>query len=356
MEWALYHPAFGYYSTGPNIGPKGDFTTSPEASPAFGRLLADHVADVDTLLGHPDPLHVLECGPGRGTLASDVLDALASENQELYGRLRYILVEISPALASEQQARLLPRHRNIVEWVRSLDQLPAGLDVGLIANELVDAFPVHVLENRQGEIAEHYVAAAGGALTITYGPPSRPELTEFLERHNLKLLPGERIEINLAMRDWLDQVARVMGRGVATVIDYGDISPARYSEARRQGTLLGYYGGAVTDKLLAHPGKQDLTALVDFTAFQEESIVVGLEVLALTRQANFLLGLGLGTTVTADTSAPDVGAVLANRRGLQALVSPEGLGKFHVLVLIKGVELAAARSLLSGLKYAEIGE
>src|SRR5262245_29913526 len=98
MNWALYHPHYGYYSTGPKIGPRGDFTTSPEASPAFGRLLANHVADLDTLLDHPDRFDVIECGPGLGTLARGLLDALAAEKPDLYERLRYYLVEISPAL------------------------------------------------------------------------------------------------------------------------------------------------------------------------------------------------------------------------------------------------------------------
>src|SRR5438094_8248795 len=77
MEWALYHPKYGYYSVGPNIGPRGDFTTSPEASSAFGRLLATHAMDIDTLLDHPATFHLIECGPGRGTLAGDLLDALS---------------------------------------------------------------------------------------------------------------------------------------------------------------------------------------------------------------------------------------------------------------------------------------
>src|SRR5438128_11673323 len=75
MEWALYPPRLGYYSAGPDIGPRGDFVTSPEASPAFGRLLANHAADVDSLLGHPQPFDVVECGPGKGTLALDLLAA-----------------------------------------------------------------------------------------------------------------------------------------------------------------------------------------------------------------------------------------------------------------------------------------
>src|SRR5438093_983793 len=73
MEWALYHPELGYYSLGPDIGPSGDFTTSPEVSPAFGKLLASHAAEVDALLGHPSKFNLIECGPGRGTLAADLL-------------------------------------------------------------------------------------------------------------------------------------------------------------------------------------------------------------------------------------------------------------------------------------------
>src|SRR2546426_1485088 len=76
MEWALYHPQFGYYSSGPNIGPRGDFTTSPEASPAFGWLMATHISEIDSLLGHPSSFDLIECGPGLGTMAWDLLGAL----------------------------------------------------------------------------------------------------------------------------------------------------------------------------------------------------------------------------------------------------------------------------------------
>src|SRR4029450_13471313 len=80
IEWALYHPQYGYYTSGPNIGPRGDFTTSPEASPSFGRLFARHVQEVDDLLVHPTPFDIIECGPGRGTLAGDLLATLKEED------------------------------------------------------------------------------------------------------------------------------------------------------------------------------------------------------------------------------------------------------------------------------------
>lgn len=354
MEWALYHPQHGYYMAGPNIGPRGDFTTSPEASPMFGRLLAKHVSEIDALLGRPATFHVVEFGPGRGTLAGDLLDRIGQTDPLLYSRLRYWLVEVSPALAATQRERLLPAHSEVVCWANETEQVPQGRVGAVIANEFVDAFPVHVVENYGGVVGEQYVGLADDALVFNYGPPSDPRLLKFLERYNIALEPGQRVEINLGAEEWAKQLGEIMAAGVVTVIDYGDTSPARYSEARRAGTLLGYYGGAVTHDILAHPGRQDLTALVDFTALLDSCREAGFDFLGMTRQANFLIGLGLGTTETVEGTAEDVQGALEMRRGLQALVSMEGLGRFHVMLMSKGVDIAAAQNSLSGLKYAGV--
>jgi SAM-dependent MidA family methyltransferase len=355
MEWALYHPQHGYYTTGPNIGPRGDFTTSPEASPMFGRLLAKHVSEIDALLGHPSLFHVIEFGPGRGTLARDLLDRVEQTDPSLYRRLRYWLVEVSPALAATQKERLLPAHSEVARWASGPEQMPRSQAGAVIANEFVDAFPVHVVENYGGAVSEQYVGLGDDdALRFSYGPPSGPRLLRFLERYNIALEPGQSVEINLGAEEWAKQLGEIMAAGVVTVIDYGDTQPVRYSEARREGTLLGYYGGTVTHDILAHPGRQDLTALVDFSALLDSCREAGFDLLGMTRQANFLIGLGLGTTETVEGSAGDVEGALDVRRGLQALVSMEGLGRFHVMLLSRGIDIAAARSTLSGLKYAGV--
>lgn len=355
IELALYHPQLGYYSKGPNIGPRGDFTTSPEASPAFGRLLARHVAEIDALLGHPAAFNIIECGPGRGTLAKDLLATLATACPALYARLKYRLVEVSPALRAQQEAAILPDHAPICAWASHLEELPGGMRGALIANELVDALPVHMVENREGELREHYVDVAQEAEFRTiYGPLSDPRLAKFVQRYSIHLQPGERIEVNLAAEGWMREASRVLGAGVTTLIDYGDMSPNRYSAARREGTLLSYYGGAVTPHVLEHPGEQDITALVDFTALRDWAEEGGFTTLGNTRQASFLIGLGLGTTERAESGGVDVEGVLDYRRGLQALVSMEGLGRFHVLLLGSGVDPERARKELSGFKYAEV--
>lgn len=353
MQHALYHPRFGYYMGGPNIGLRGDFVTSPEASPAFGKLLATHVAEVDVLLGSPPSLAVIECGPGKGTLARGLLDELRANYPELYSRLRYWLVELSPALVQTQKEVLLAEHAGVVTWCSSLEELPRGLHGAVIANELIDAFPVHVLENSNGDILEQFVYVNDdGELDLTLGPVSEAALLAFLEHEAIELQAGERIEVNLLAEKWLADLTGALDRGVVLLIDYGDEAPGRYSPARREGTLLAYYAGGVTESILTHPGKQDITALVDFTALQNAARRTGFAVSGITRQASFLLGLGLGTTHTAESVAGiNLDAAIKYRHGLQTLVSMEGLGRFHVLLLSKGLSLEQARSGLSGLKY-----
>jgi SAM-dependent MidA family methyltransferase len=353
IELALYHPEYGYYSRGPNIGPRGDFLTSPETSPAFGQLLARHCAEIDTLLGEPPEFHILECGPGRGTLASDLLDTLSADFPVLLKRCHYWLVEISPALRAMQTERLLPRYEGRVSWVSSLDEIPPGINGALLGNEFVDAFPVHVLANREGVVLEQFmVNNEDGGFRLEYYKPSDPRLAEFITHYNIELAPGEVVEVNLESAGWFRQASHVLDRGVVTIIDYGDVQPGRYSQQRREGTLLGYFAGAVTPDILAHPGNQDITALVDFTALQDEATRAGFSVLGMTRQATFLVGLGLGTTITAESHTTELNAALNYRRGLQTLVSMEGLGRFHVLMLGRGVDAGKAATSLSGLKYA----
>jgi SAM-dependent MidA family methyltransferase len=300
-------------------------------------------------------MRVVEFGPGLGTLARDLLDRLKRDEPDLYARVRYTLVDVSPALVATQRERLFPDHEQLVEWRSADDALPHGTAGAVIANEVVDAFPVHVVENRGGALREHYVALdGGGLLELEYGPLSDTNLERFLSENAIALEPGERVEINLAVEDWLARLGARLKRGVVLIVDYGDTAPSRYSPARREGTLLGYHGGAVTDNVLARPGEQDLTALVDFTALERAAVRAGFGVVGLTRQAPFLLGLGLGTDLTPEGEAAGLDDALAMRRGMHALIDMDGLGRFHVLLLSKGLEIDRARARLAGLRFTTL--
>jgi SAM-dependent MidA family methyltransferase len=355
MEWALYHPKWGYYSRGPQIGPRGDFVTSPEASPAFGAMLARHVSEVDALLNDPAPLDVVECGPGTGTLALHILDTLRASWPGLYTRLRYTLVETSPALSEQQRALLENNHGGRVAWARDIAELAEPIVGAVIGNEFLDAFPVHLLRKQEDRLQEAFVQVTGGGeFEIVYGHPSSHEFQAFIDTYALRLESGDTIEVSLAAAGWIRALGERMSRGVALFIDYGDTQPRRYSEARRGGTLLGYGGGQVSDDPLAIPGERDLTALVDFTHMSDAAQEGGLDLLGITRQATFLVGLGLGEGSASPLAQTDVPGALQYRKGLQALVSMEGLGRFHVLALSKGLDSEHAANGLSGLRFKDI--
>lgn len=357
MGHALYHPQYGYYTKGPNIGPRGDFVTSPEASPAFGRLFVAHLSEIDDLLGHPPTFDAIEFGPGKGTFALDLLDEMSSAFPDLYSRLKYRLVDISPALRESQRERVQTKHGAKVEWYGDLAELPQGLVGAVIGNELVDAFPVHVIKKQAGVLHEQFVGIdKDGKLAIVLQPLSDPDLLKFLADEKIDLEDEDEIEVNLAIDGWMKGLSAAIERGVVTLIDYGDESPARYSAARREGTLLGYYAGTVNASILAHPGEQDLTALVDFTALINSAQHAGFDVLSILRQANFLLGLGLGTTHRPETviQSGNLNEIMQYRKGLQSLISMEALGRFHVLLLAKGMDVQSVSKGLSALKYANI--
>ena len=99
MELALYDPEHGYYASGPDrLGRGGDYYTASDVGPAFGRCLARQLAEMDRLLGSPDPFTVVEFGAGRGLLARDIIDAMSDVDAALAGRLRLVLVDRSPAM------------------------------------------------------------------------------------------------------------------------------------------------------------------------------------------------------------------------------------------------------------------
>src|SRR5437762_12311059 len=63
MEQALYHPEFGYYSSGQcQIGRHGDYFTNVSVGPLFGRLLAAQFAEMWEILGRPGDFTIVEQG------------------------------------------------------------------------------------------------------------------------------------------------------------------------------------------------------------------------------------------------------------------------------------------------------
>lgn len=331
MELALLHPQHGYYATRPRIGIEGDFVTAPELHAVFGACLARQAAELWRALGAPARFTLLEWGAGTGALARDLLTA-AGRDAAFASSLDYAIREISPALVAQQRATLAAAGL-AARWTAA-----AAPATGLVlANEVLDALPVHRLTVLDGELRELLVGLDGDDFVEAPGPLSTPALAAVLEEGGARLAEGQVAEVNLAALDWLEQVAAALDRGAIVIVDYGDTTAALYGPRRRRGTLLCYSGQTVNEQPFRRVGRQDITAHVDFGALMRHAGRLGLHVAGLTSQGAFLAGLGLGELLLElQTQAAPVDYL--RQRGLIAdLIRPDRLGRFKVLILTRGL-------------------
>src|SRR5262245_24468501 len=314
MEIALYDPELGYYArSAQRSGRAGDFFTSVDVGPLFGELLALQIAEMHRLL-QTSNFDVVEAGAGNGRLSADILRALRDGHPELYSRLRLHLIETSAAARDAQRSTLGDLHDRLAS---SGPSLPESFEGVLVANELLDALPVHQVVMREDGLREVYVAAASGRhentktrsdqdgfvrsrfrgdLELVEGPPSTPALQGYIDRLGVTLEPGWRGEITHRAASWIRYAARRLRRGFIVLIDYGHEARELYSASHEQGTLTTFSdhrsdpapGGP---RWLDRPGEQDITAHVDFTSVRDAAEAAGLTSVAFLDQTYFVLGL-----------------------------------------------------------------
>ncbi|HEY2149361.1 MAG TPA: SAM-dependent methyltransferase [Vicinamibacterales bacterium] len=365
MDLALYHPAFGYYARAARrSGRAGDFFTSVDVGPLFGELLEVQIAEMAGILratndsiGEEDdrrPVDLIEAGAGNGRLSADILRAARRRDPGLYNSLSVHLVEASAEARRDQPASLADVAPRLAS---SSDTLPTAFEGILVANELLDAFPVHQVVMREGGLRETYVEPAfqdrrGDSeeigLETLEAEPSTPALAAYLDRLGVTLEPGWRVEINLRALDWISDAARRLTRGFIIIIDYGHEAAELYSPTHSAGTLTTYASHrssgpeSLTPGWLQRPGEQDITSHVDFTSVRVAAEGAGLTTVGFLDQTYFLLGLlnaaGLRTFDE-----------LKDRLALKTLLMPGGLGSTHkVMIFSKNVEPSA----LQGLSFA----
>ena len=332
MELALYDPDGGYYrGPEPRPGRDGDFLTAPEAHPIFGHAIANQLIEVWERLDRPTPFVVREHGAGTGTLAEAILRRLELARPELLAVLRYVPVEID--------ARRLEAFGERLSAAGFADRItPAREDrpfTGVVlANEVLDALPVHRVGNRDGSLAERFVALdANGHLVDGWGPPSSPALGERLRTEGVQLTEGQSAEVCLAVDGWIADAVQSLERGLLLLIDYGAHAGELYDAVQRpQGTVRAFVRHQVSGDLYDHIGRQDLTAHVDLTALGAAASAVGLAPVGETSQAEFLIGNGteaLLQEVQADP-ATTLAAYVDLRSALMRLIDPAGMGGFRV--------------------------
>lgn len=333
MELALYAPGLGYYTAGARkFGAAGDFVTAPEVSPLFGRCLARQAQQVLLETGGD----LLEFGAGTGRLAADLLAEL--ERLDSLPE-RYRIVDLSPDLRERQRATLAAELPHLLDRIVWLDGFPeSGFRGVVVANELLDAMPVHRFRIEGDEIREQFVEWSNGHLVSGWDSIQSPGLETAVA--GLELAPVEpyESEINLRAAPWLQELAGVLTAGAVLLIDYGYPRPEYYHPQRSSGTLMCYYRHRAHVDPLLYPGLQDITAHVDFSAPAKVGPAAGLAVGGFTTQAHFLLACGLDRMV-ADSDPNDVRAHLALVQGVKRLTLPSEMGeRFKVLALSRGLE------------------
>jgi len=354
MGQCLYHPESGYYTSArTRIGKEGDFFTSSSVHSLFGRLIARQLEQMWRLLECCE-FTIAEQGAGEGHLAGDILDAIAEDFPEFYAKLCYRIVEISPD-HQQRQAGNLTQHLQAgrVEWC-GLDSL-RGMKGCFLTNELVDAFPVHLVEKREGKVQEVFVVNTDEGFAEELRPLSTDRIADYHDLVDMQPAEGNRSEVNLAALDWMAQISEILGRGFVMTIDYGYPAEELMAAYRKTGTLLCYHRHQSNEDPYRQAGCQDITAHIDFTALERIGEQNGLQPLYFGEQYRFLMGLGFFEAVLEmqmrETNEQKAQAL---RMTLKNLIMPEGGMGESFKILVQGKDVGVPE-LLCARKIRDIG-
>jgi len=311
MELAL-HANGGYYASGAGEpGAAGDFVTAPELGRLFGRTLARQLAQFPGL-------PVLELGAGSGALAETLLGELD---------LEYFILETSAALRSRQEGKLGKKAKH-------LDRLPERWRGIVLANEVADAIPVHVVAWRAEGVMERGVGVDSGKF-VWKERPATGGLQE--EASRIQVPPPYESEIGLAARAWMRTLCEHLEHGLILVIDYGFPRGEYYHPQRAAGTLMCHHRHTAHADPFARPGDEDITAHVDFSALAGAARAAGADVLGFATQAQFLVNCGI-TEVLGQANVENALVYAPIAAQAQKLLSPAEMGElFKVLAVGRGI-------------------
>jgi len=349
MQTVLYTPGLGYYMNNKlKLGKEGDFTTAPEMSSLFGQCIASQTFKVLQTLEKPN---IIEFGAGSGKLACDILQSLA-ERQML--PMNYYIVELSGHLKQLQYATIkahCPEHLNRVHWVSELTDIDQAM---VIANEVLDAMPIHLVNISPTDAKEYYVTYADNQWQFQLGNLSNRRLGSAID--NLRKSNDyftthyyHATEINLYIEPWLRNIATVLEKACILILDYGFPRREYYHPDRDQGTLMCHYRHRCHPNPLRLFGVQDITAHVDFTAVAEAADTNQLTVQGFTTLGYFLLSSGLHQKINPMTVNVED---WQNKQAIMQLTSPNEMGElFKVMQLTKNLDLKLSGYTLKDMIY-----
>jgi len=180
QDLVMFHPTFGYYSSG-RVNFVSDYRTFPDALyPYFGHMIAEHIFTMwegmrkAGTLQETEKFTIAEFGAGDGALAESILNYIdqragsTSKDAERWRNFArqvvYACYDRSPALSALQrkrngrfEGRFESREGDATDPTATI--APGSLKGVVLSNELPDAFSVHkVLFSMDGSAEVAYVA------------------------------------------------------------------------------------------------------------------------------------------------------------------------------------------------------
>ncbi|MCA0753811.1 SAM-dependent methyltransferase [Paenibacillus sp. N4] len=340
MAACLYDDEYGYYRSGPvRIGKNGDFYTSS----GIGAIMAEVLARYALAYANAEEsqIQLVEWGAGTGRLSAQIAAAGRTLDMNWESRFSSVLVEDHPMHREAVQRsyrELAGRECAEPLLLSSKEAWDSGIlkrKSLVLANELLDAFPVHRVAMQDGELVELGVGwSKEQGFYEVYMPVTDPRLVHWLESDGISLKEGQRTEVHAAAYDFLQRLRGDMPSGRLVLIDYGHEAEEYAAEHRRLGTLMCYWKHQASGNPYVRIGVQDITSHVPFTFVRRAAEDAGWKLAGYTTQKQFLLDNGvLGLLQSHDGSDPFGEAARINRAVRQLLLSDEMSEAFKVMVL-----------------------
>lgn len=329
MNFALYDPQLGYYSSGKaNIGKEGDFYTSPHVHSAFGEVISNFILKAKDYLSAND-FTIIEIGAGKGYLAFDILNHISKNNDE-FNNINYVIIEKHKNNFIQGLEKFKDKIK-ICNNTRELGSINTGI---IISNELFDSLPFHKLIYKDKGIKEYYIDFVNDNFVEILEELSNPEINTYLERYKLNFSNLKQLEVNLLASEYLNNLSGILKKGFVVTIDYGFLSDELFSNEKAEGTYRCFQKHMVTNNPYQDIGNQDITADVDFSNLILAGNKFGLEKLKYTTQGQFLVDWGIIEIYEKTLIHDNKGA-----QAIKNLFLPSMMGNyFKVLIQIKNIK------------------
>jgi SAM-dependent MidA family methyltransferase len=331
IEAVLYHSEYGYYMKNKQkIGSQGDFITTSNISDIYGRIVAKWFASICKKY-NLEP-NFCEIGAGNGRFAHAFLQEW---EHSIKAPINYIIVESSP-YHQKLQNELIPPQHNVIQ-VNKLDELEPFKGM-VFSNELFDALPVHVIEKENGQLYEVMVGIKNETLYEEKVLLTNPAIHFFLEESMLELKDKQRIEVPLLMEGMVQDISKVLTKGLVVTADYGYTKEDWMHPSRMKGSLRGYYQHQMIDDVLKYPGEMDITTHIHFDWLIQKGEQVKLVFYSKLRQDEFLLKAGILKELENHYDPNPFSEVAKRNRAIRSLIMPSGISSFfHLIIQQKGI-------------------